>query len=179
MRSMVDAMDALKSSSDETAKIMRTMDEIAFQTNLLGEIGEQVRQLDQISKEVATASDEQSQGLLQINGAVSEIERATQANAAGSEEGAASAHELRAQAVDLSRAVDDLQALVGGTQTTVAVKPSAFDAQRVEPKPHRQPTASRARKVADVPDSAVPGPIAGARAGRLRVWGEAGMPAAE
>jgi methyl-accepting chemotaxis protein len=35
MRSMVDAMGAIKSSSDNVAKIVKTIDEIAFQTNLL------------------------------------------------------------------------------------------------------------------------------------------------
>jgi methyl-accepting chemotaxis protein len=35
MAKMKDAIDAIKSSSDETAKIVKTIDEIAFQTNLL------------------------------------------------------------------------------------------------------------------------------------------------
>ncbi|HVP57091.1 MAG TPA: methyl-accepting chemotaxis protein [bacterium] len=35
MRSLSDAMTKIKSSSDETAKIVKTIDEIAFQTNLL------------------------------------------------------------------------------------------------------------------------------------------------
>jgi methyl-accepting chemotaxis protein len=35
MESLTDAMDRIRSSSDETAKIVKTIDEIAFQTNLL------------------------------------------------------------------------------------------------------------------------------------------------
>jgi len=35
MQAMTAAMDAIKSSSDETAKIIKTIDEIAFQTNIL------------------------------------------------------------------------------------------------------------------------------------------------
>ena len=35
MSKMIDAIAKIKASSDETAKILKTIDEIAFQTNLL------------------------------------------------------------------------------------------------------------------------------------------------
>ena len=35
MRRLSNAIDRIKASSDETAKIVKTIDEIAFQTNLL------------------------------------------------------------------------------------------------------------------------------------------------
>src|ERR1022692_3094256 len=35
MRTMIAAMEGIKVSSDETAKIIKTIDEIAFQTNIL------------------------------------------------------------------------------------------------------------------------------------------------
>lgn len=175
---MEDAIGKIKTSSDQTAKIIKTIEEIAFQTNLLalnaaveaaraGEAGrgfavvaEEVRNLAarsaeaakntaemiedavrntqggvQITKEVAeilrdidgragkvsdfiseiaAASKEQSSGLVQINKAVSEMDKVTQANAASSEQSAAAAEELSAQA-------ESLGAIISGFRLSGAV----------------------------------------------------------
>ena len=179
MHRMSSAIDDIKKSSDETAKIIKTIDEIAFQTNLLalnaaveaaraGEAGkgfavvaEEVRNLAQrsaeaarstsdmiadsvknadngvaISREVAealteiadgsrkvndlvgeiaAASNEQSQGIEQINTAVNQMDQVTQSNAASAEESASASEELSAQAEELNSMVQELQAIVGGT----------------------------------------------------------------
>jgi len=178
MEAMSNAMGAIKASSDDIAKIIKTIDEIAFQTNILalnaaveaaraGEAGmgfavvaEEVRNLahrsaqaaketaakiegaivrtdqgvaistkvaqalsdivsharlvDQLAAEVASASREQTQGIQQINLAVSEMDKVTQANAANSEESAAAAEELNAQADAMKRSVSRLLMLVDG-----------------------------------------------------------------
>ncbi len=179
MQRMSEAIDAIKSSSDETARIVKTIDEIAFQTNLLalnaaveaaraGEAGagfavvaEEVRNLaqrsaeaardtaaliegsrhnagngvqvslevggileqvaehivkmSQLLDETAAASNEQSQGIDQINAAMAQIDQVTQSNAANSEEAAAASEELSAQAQELNNMVDQLVAIVGGS----------------------------------------------------------------
>ena len=178
MGDMQAAMTAIKSSSDDIAKIIKTIDEIAFQTNILalnaaveaaraGEAGlgfavvaEEVRALaqrsaqaaketasriqgaidktqqgaaisakvastladivararevDTLAAEVATASHEQTQGISQVNIAVSEMDKVTQSNAASSEESAAAAQELDVQAKSLKASVGDLFKLVNG-----------------------------------------------------------------
>ncbi|HLP25547.1 MAG TPA: Cache 3/Cache 2 fusion domain-containing protein, partial [Acidobacteriota bacterium] len=178
MQAMDQAMRAIKASSDDIAKIIKTIDEIAFQTNILalnaaveaarageagagfavvaeevralaqrsaaaaketaskietaisttaqgvalservakvlGEIVQQVRALDRLVTEVATASKDQSQGVAQINRAVTQVDQVVQSNAANAEEGAAAAEELNAQANALRNAVQALQELVGG-----------------------------------------------------------------
>ncbi len=190
MRDMVEAMNSIKASSDSVAKIIKTIDEIAFQTNILalnaaveaaraGEAGagfavvaEEVRALaqrsataaretsDQISAalvranhgveicgqvagsfdhilgkarelntfvaEIATASEEQSGGITQINKAVTQMDHSTQSTAAQSEETAAAAQELSAQAIHLQKIAEQLFLLVEGT---AHVNPAAEGAE--------------------------------------------------
>ena len=180
MDRMGDAIQKIKQSSDETAKIVKTIDEIAFQTNLLalnaaveaaraGEAGkgfavvaEEVRNLAQRSAEAAKstadliegsqknsdagvhaaeevgqlltsiadgvekvslvigevnmASQEQAQGIDQVNRAVAQLDSVTQANASSSEESASASEELSAQARELNGMVDILKDLVRGSQ---------------------------------------------------------------
>ena len=177
MERMGDAIRKIKQSSDETAKIIKTIDEIAMQTNLLalnaaveaaraGEAGrgfavvaEEVRNLAQRSAEaakntayliegsqknadegvnasvemekiieqiivsvqkvtnlileVSTASQEQSQGIDQVNTAVAQMDTVTQGNAASAEESASASEELASQAQNLNAMVVDLANIVG------------------------------------------------------------------
>jgi methyl-accepting chemotaxis protein len=182
MKDMVGAMNAIKASSDSVAKIIKTIDEIAFQTNILalnaaveaaraGEAGagfavvaEEVRALaqrsakaaretsDQISDslqrantgvqicgqvagsfdhilgkarelntlvaDIATASEQQTSGIQQINNAVIQMDKVTQSTAAQSEETAAAAQELTAQSAHLQTIAQQLFTLVKGTASS-------------------------------------------------------------
>jgi methyl-accepting chemotaxis protein len=175
---MAAALGQANESSQETRKIVKTIDEIAFQTNILalnaaveaaraGEAGagfavvaDEVRSLAQraaqaaretsvkiddasgksaaamtmamqtieaftkvdentarlggLVAEVATASQEQSQGIAQVNTAVSQMDKVTQSNAANAEESASAAEELNAQAESMKDAVNQLLRLVDG-----------------------------------------------------------------
>ncbi len=182
MKRMSTAIDAIKKSSDDTARIIKTIDEIAFQTNLLalnaaveaaraGEAGagfavvaDEVRKLAQRSAEaarntaglieesvrnsnhgvalnsdvmksfeaidgmsrkvsevvaeIASASEQQTLGIDQVNKAVDQMNQATQMNAANSEETASSSEQMSAQAEELRALVGSFR-LSGGT----AVRP--------------------------------------------------------
>jgi methyl-accepting chemotaxis protein len=182
MASMTKAMEAIKSSSGNIGKIIKTIDEIAFQTNILalnaaveaaraGEAGlgfaivaEEVRSLaqrsaqaaretadriddsiaksehgaeysgkvaqtlqeivtrargvDELVAEIASASDEQSNGLVQIVSAVSQIDQVTQANAASAQESAAATIDMNAEVGVLRSAVDELRSLLGLLEPT-------------------------------------------------------------
>ncbi len=64
--------------------------------------------------EIATASQEQSQGIEQVNQAVAQMDKVTQQNAANAEESASASEELNAQAEQMNQVVGELVALVGG-----------------------------------------------------------------
>jgi methyl-accepting chemotaxis protein len=183
METMTKAMDAIKASSRNIGKIIKTIDEIAFQTNILalnaaveaaraGEAGlgfaivaEEVRTLaqrsaqaaretadriddsiqksehgaefsgkvaqslqeivnkargvDDLVAEIASASDEQSQGLAQIVTAVSQIDQVTQSNAASAQETTATTINMNAEVGVLRNAVEELRALLGLAAHTV------------------------------------------------------------
>ena len=181
MKEMADAVAEITRSSEETGKIIKTIDEIAFQTNLLalnaaveaaraGEAGagfavvadevrnlamraseaakntsnlientikavrkgneltnatqeafkenaEISRKIGQLMDEIATASEEQSHGIAQVNIAVTEMDKVTQSTAANAEESAAASEELSAQAEQMKVFVEDLVRVVGGSAT--------------------------------------------------------------
>ncbi|WP_414662183.1 methyl-accepting chemotaxis protein [Horticoccus sp. 23ND18S-11] len=189
---MESAVSEMQSSSQEIAKIIKTIDEIAFQTNLLalnaaveaaraGEAGagfavvadevrslaqrsaqaakdtsdkieaairrsefggvasakvvqsltdvennaanigqvfqgivKQVTSLDEVINQIASASQEQSSGINEVNMAVTQMDKVTQTNAASAQENAAAAHELNRQANTLREIVAQLHSLVAG-----------------------------------------------------------------
>ena len=179
MTDLNQSMDEIARASDETSKIIKTIDEIAFQTNLLalnaaveaaraGQSGagfavvaDEVRNLamraaeaaqstadliegttgkigqggdlvarateafnavvDNAAKvaglvgEIAAASEEQANGIEQVNKAVAEMDTVTQGNAAKSEETASASQQLYAQADQMKAIVKDLMDLAGRT----------------------------------------------------------------
>jgi methyl-accepting chemotaxis protein len=68
--------------------------------------------------EIAAASNEQAQGIQQVNTAMGQMDKVTQSNAANAEESASAAEELSAQAEQLTSVVGELLALVGGQRAT-------------------------------------------------------------
>jgi methyl-accepting chemotaxis protein len=85
-------------------------------------IQQQIRQLDTLVGEIATASHEQNQGLSQVTAAVTQMDQITQSNAANAEETAAASQELNAQAAILSSAVETLHAVMGDRTANVRTR---------------------------------------------------------
>ncbi len=178
MEEMSKAIIEITKTSEDTSKIIKTIDEIAFQTNLLalnaaveaaraGEAGagfavvaDEVRNLamraaeaakntsglientmkavkngselttmtqeafkenivvagkiSQLVDEIATASQEQANGINQVNLAIAEMDKVTQQAAANAEETASTSEELGSQADQMKVHVEDLMAVIGG-----------------------------------------------------------------
>jgi len=176
METLTRSMERITGASRETAKIIKTIDEIAFQTNLLalnaaveaaraGEAGagfavvaDEVRNLalrsaeaakdtaeriqgtlervgegadivtrthqafadvSDSSQKVATlileitkASQEQSEGISQVNTSVAHMDKVVQSNAATAEQSASSAEELNAQAETMKGLMGDMADLI-------------------------------------------------------------------
>jgi methyl-accepting chemotaxis protein len=172
------SMVEISRASEETFKIIKTIDEIAFQTNLLalnaaveaaraGEAGagfavvaDEVRNLamraadaakntanliegtvkqikegsgmvertstefsqvaagsskmSELVAEIAAASNEQAQGIEQINKAVSVMDQVTQQTAASAEESASASEEMNAQTEQMKQVIADLVTIIGG-----------------------------------------------------------------
>jgi methyl-accepting chemotaxis protein len=179
MSDLIGSMQNIAAASEETAKIVRTIDEIAFQTNLLalnaaveaarageagagfavvaaevrnlavraadaakststliektvskvrtgsdiaarsnesfGEVETAATKVGMLVGEISAASNEQAQGVHQINRSVAEMDRVVQQNAASSEESASAAEELSAQAEQLKGYVQDLIRVIQGS----------------------------------------------------------------
>jgi methyl-accepting chemotaxis protein len=65
--------------------------------------------------EIAIASQEQAQGVGQVNTAVSHIDKVTQQNAANAEESASASQELGQQTQMVNKSIEGLMALVKGS----------------------------------------------------------------
>lgn len=110
----------------------------------------------QLIGEIAAASDEQAQGIEQVNTAVGEMDKVVQHNAATAEESASAAQEMSTQAEHLKTAVDSLVALVEGQRGTHKAKTTSDISMKTgRNTPEKQPPAD----VRITPETIVPAGI--------------------
>jgi len=200
MKALIETMKKVGSDTEIAAKIVKTIDEIAFQTNLLAlnaaveaaragaagagfaVVADEVRNLalraseasketqaligavlegahrgvglvdetDQryrdvaisvgkmaeLMEEIVGASQEQTNGIEQINKAVGEIDKVTQQNAASAEQSASAAQDLLKEAEVLKKVVDELSLIVGQTLRSYESEGHELE-QKDKPMPHK------------------------------------------
>jgi methyl-accepting chemotaxis protein len=207
MNELSSAINKIKSSADQTAKIVKTIDEIAFQTNLLalnaaveaaragdagkgfavvadevrnlamrsaeaakttaalieesvvnanggvtlnaevlktlGAINAQVVKVSEVVAEIAAASEQQSQGVDQINSAVLQMNGVTQQMASGAEESASAAEELASQSNVLTDMVGQFQLSgTGAKQPRSAARAGASAPRKSPARPAAKPNGN-------------------------------------
>ncbi|AHF92979.1 methyl-accepting chemotaxis protein [Opitutaceae bacterium TAV5] len=139
-RSAQSARETAANIENSVAKTAQGVQLTEKVTRSLDEILQKFRQVDQLAAEVATASREQSQGIDQVNTAVSQMDKVTQSNAASAEESASAAEELNAQAASLKDAVLSLRRIVdGGSATASSPSPVHHDLARASAPAHAAP----------------------------------------
>jgi methyl-accepting chemotaxis protein len=90
----------------------------------LGQITERAAKVSDLVAEIAAASNEQAQGIDQVNTAIGQMDSVTQNTAANAEESASAAEEMNVQAETLSSMVGELIALVGAKQAVAQPGPA-------------------------------------------------------
>lgn len=113
-----------------TSSIGEVVEKADAMRDSLSHILNKAREVDELVHQISEASSEQNLGLVQINGAVTQMNQVTQDNAANSEQTASSSEELTAQSVGMRSSVDVLIRLVQGIQ------PVAPDACAPAPRRH-------------------------------------------
>ena len=106
-----------------------------------------IRKTSDLVQEITAASEEQSIGVRQINGAIGQLNQVTQTNAASSEELAATAEELSSQAAKLSTAMEFFRLDATNEQTRIV---ESAEVTRLRPAPTLRVVGNLALK--DVPD---------------------------
>ena len=130
----------------------------------MDEVVASVRRVTDIMSEIASASQEQSAGIEQVNKSIIEMDAMTQQNAALVEEAAAAAQSLQDQAGELSRVVSIFKLDAETEYALTAAKPVVTrTAVAVVPKaPAKRPAAAKAARPAS---AAAPKKVVAATAG--------------
>jgi len=115
--------------------------------DILHQIVEGTSKVNGLVGEVTIASNEQAQGIEQVNTGVTQLDQVTQGNAANAEESASAGEELSAQAVELSTMVYNLVSLIEGSSSSnqVAVGSRVPASSRVSRQPEPKQSASVAQ----------------------------------
>ena len=110
----------------------------------LGEIVISVKKVNDIISEIASASDEQSTGIKQVNQAVMQIDETVQQNAALVEQAAAAAESLREQSEILNNLMDQFN--TGGERSAGVVATTTAPPKRESPSLARAPLTAAKRR---------------------------------
>ena len=110
------AADAAKNTSlliEGTIKRVKDGSVLVTRTNEAFEkVAESAAKVDELVTEISTASNEQAQGIEQVNKTVAVMDNVTQQVAANAEQSASASEEMNAQAEQLLEIVDNLKSLV-------------------------------------------------------------------
>ena len=144
-RSATAAKDTSDLIDDCVAKAVNGVQVAGKGRESLEEIVKNVAKVTELTKEIANASGEQTEGIDQVSKAVQQMDQVTQQNAANAEETASASEEMSAQALNMKEQIGILAAQVGGT--------GSEEVRTIEKKPIRGASSqgvSRVKKLTQV-----------------------------
>lgn len=112
-RSASAAKDTASLIEENVNKIQNGTQITSKVSDSLNNIVNNVKRVTDLVAEISAASQEQAEGVNQMNTAVTQMDKVTQQNASSAEQSAAASEELSAQAEGLTKVVEDLTKLVG------------------------------------------------------------------
>jgi methyl-accepting chemotaxis protein len=111
------AADAARNTAtliEGTVKKVKEGGDLVVKTNeAFNEVSKNAAKVGGLVADIAAASNEQSQGIEQVNKAVMEMDKVVQQNAANAEESASSSQEMRSQAEGIEQMILNLRSFVG------------------------------------------------------------------
>jgi methyl-accepting chemotaxis protein len=114
MRAAAAAKDTAQLIEGTVKKVNDGSTLVSSTNDAFKKVAESAGKVGTLVAEIAQASKEQSNGIDQVNIAISEMDKVVQQNAANAEESASAAEEMSAQAEQLKEYVDELLILVTG-----------------------------------------------------------------
>ena len=160
------AANAAKDTADlieGTIKEVKNGSDLVDKTNeAFGQVAERSSKVGELVGEIAAASNEQAQGIEQVNKAITEMDKVVQQNAANAEESASASEEMNDQAMNMKRLVDDLVTLVGrngngfknGFQTTIKARKAVTNTGTLEASTQKIPIVHQPREIR--PEQVIP-----------------------
>lgn len=163
------AQRAAQAAKETTGLIEDAVNRARQGTQVAGDVGKslativgQATKVSDLISAISNASDEQAQGVEQVNTAVSQMDKVTQQNASGAEESASASEELAAQAEAVKGMVGELVAMVGGTSGRTQRTASVHQHKKTSPArattktPKQAALAGHAPKKAKASDEFLP-----------------------
>lgn len=146
-RSADAAKDIKTLIEDSSTRIQEGSELVNHSGDALNEIQESVKKLNDISAEISAAAKEQTQGIEQVNGVITQLDTVTQENAALVEESAASSSRLLEQANELSKMVSlfKVKGAAAEEMPSQPASPSVPPKEPVSEKPAVQVASSNSR----------------------------------
>ena len=150
---------------DSVGKVESGSAQVLSARETITQMVNEVRKVTDLVGEITVSSREQSEGVGQINAAVSQLDQATQQNAALVEQTAAAAESMRMQTAKLAEAVAAFRVDGGAQRSAPRPAPAAANTPRAPvakatPRPAlKKPASKLASSPAPKPVAAAPAPV--------------------
>jgi len=145
-----EANKLMEQTSDVIVRADKAMNDLTLSMDEINKASQSTSKAGDLVEEIAVASDEQAQGVEQVNIAVSQMDKVVQQNAASAEEAASASQQLSAQAGQMKDFVHKLRTIASGKRndpikdTTRKILPKG---RKKEPHPRKKIRGDKNSKI--------------------------------